>query len=74
MSQESEKLARKTCPDGITVRESGIKDAGLGIWSETHLKQNIMFGPYEGLKVDKSEWKELDMKRYTWKVVFVIKN
>ena len=39
--------ARLTCPK-VSVCRSGIRDAGLGVYSNCLIKSGTMFGPYEG--------------------------
>ncbi|XP_062856345.1 histone-lysine N-methyltransferase PRDM9-like [Trichomycterus rosablanca] len=48
--------ARRTLPPGLEVRESGIPDAGLGVFNEGGtVPVGAHFGPYQGEVVDKEE-------------------
>ncbi|KAB0337937.1 hypothetical protein FD754_024905, partial [Muntiacus muntjak] len=45
-----------TLPPGLSIRLSGIPDAGLGVWNETSdLPLGLHFGPYEGQITDDEE-------------------
>ena len=43
--------ARASLPEGMEIRQSGIKDAGLGVFSTIPFKSGTTFGPYAGEKV-----------------------
>ncbi|XP_062857002.1 zinc finger protein 84-like [Trichomycterus rosablanca] len=48
--------ARRTLPPGLEVRESGIPDAGLGVFNEGGtVPVGAHYGPYQGEVVDKEE-------------------
>ncbi|CAI9161224.1 unnamed protein product [Rangifer tarandus platyrhynchus] len=45
-----------TLPPGLSIRLSGIPDAGLGVWNEaSNLPLGLHFGPYEGQITDDEE-------------------
>ncbi|KAB0340330.1 hypothetical protein FD754_023225, partial [Muntiacus muntjak] len=45
-----------TLPPGLSIRLSGIPDAGLGVWNEaSDLPLGLHFGPYEGQITDDEE-------------------
>ncbi|CAI9179059.1 unnamed protein product [Rangifer tarandus platyrhynchus] len=45
-----------TLPPGLSIRRSGIPDAGLGVWNEaSDLPRGLHFGPYEGQITDDEE-------------------
>ncbi|KAB0353708.1 hypothetical protein FD755_023594, partial [Muntiacus reevesi] len=45
-----------TLPPGLSIRLSGIPDAGLGVWNEaSDLPPGLHFGPYEGQITDDEE-------------------
>ncbi|XP_043773774.1 histone-lysine N-methyltransferase PRDM9-like, partial [Cervus elaphus] len=45
-----------TLPPGLSIRLSGIPDAGLGVWNEAaDLPLGLHFGPYEGKVTDDEE-------------------
>ncbi|XP_060979411.1 histone-lysine N-methyltransferase PRDM9-like [Dama dama] len=45
-----------TLPPGLSIRLSGIPDAGLGVWNEaSDLPLGLHFGPYEGQITDGEE-------------------
>ena len=41
--------AKLTCPKEVAVCRSGIKGAGLGVYTNCLIKKGTMFGPYEGV-------------------------
>lgn len=42
---------------------SNKQDGSLGVWCGIiNIKRNTMFGPYEGVKIDKSKSNETDTK------------
>ncbi|KAF5890774.1 histone-lysine N-methyltransferase PRDM9-like, partial [Clarias magur] len=48
--------ARRTLPPGLEIRESGIPDAGLGVFNEGEtIPLGAHFGPYQGELVDCEE-------------------
>ncbi|KAF5890771.1 histone-lysine N-methyltransferase PRDM9-like, partial [Clarias magur] len=48
--------ARHTLPPGLEIRESGIPDAGLGVFNEGEtVPLGAHFGPYQGELVDREE-------------------
>nr|CAI9700323.1 unnamed protein product [Rangifer tarandus platyrhynchus] len=53
-----------TLPPGLSIRLSGIPDAGLGVWNEaSDLPLGLHFGPYEGQITDD---KEAANSGYAW--------
>uniref|UniRef100_A0A4W2D682 Histone-lysine N-methyltransferase PRDM9 n=1 Tax=Bos indicus x Bos taurus TaxID=30522 RepID=A0A4W2D682_BOBOX len=53
-----------TLPPGLSIRLSGIPEAGLGVWNEaSDLPLGLHFGPYEGQITDD---KEAAHSRYSW--------
>ena len=45
-----------TLPPGLSIRLSGIPDAGLGVWNEaSELPLGLHFGPYKGQITDDEE-------------------
>ena len=63
----------QTCPDGISIRPSKMPFGGLGAWAETDYKINSVFGPYEGVFVDKDDLKKLSLifdGGYAWEVCY----
>ncbi|XP_075255316.1 uncharacterized protein LOC142348034 [Convolutriloba macropyga] len=44
----TENRAKLTAPNEVSVCNSGIKNAGLGIYANVLLKKGTVFGPYEG--------------------------
>ncbi|XP_063436674.1 histone-lysine N-methyltransferase PRDM9-like [Mytilus trossulus] len=45
---KSEERAMETIPEGLSVRESRIPNAGLGVFAEKTFQQRSRFGPYQG--------------------------
>ncbi|CAC5377323.1 PRDM7_9 [Mytilus coruscus] len=45
---KSEKRAMETLPEGLSVKESRIPNAGLGVFADKTFPQRSRFGPYEG--------------------------
>ncbi|XP_042855247.1 uncharacterized protein LOC122242095 isoform X2 [Penaeus japonicus] len=55
--------ARQTTPWPLRVAESQITGAGLGVFTDAHLPQGLVFGPYEGrIRTDSQE------SGYAWQV------
>ena len=55
-----------TLPPGLSIKLSGIPEAGLGVWNEaSHLPLGLHFGPYEGQITDD---KEAINSGYSWLV------
>ncbi|DAA13167.1 TPA: PR domain containing 9-like, partial [Bos taurus] len=53
-----------TLPPGLSIKLSGIPEAGLGVWNEaSHLPLGLHFGPYEGQITDD---KEAINSGYSW--------
>ena len=55
-----------TLPPGLSIRPSGIPEAGLGVWNEaSDLPLGLHFGPYEG---QITEDEEAANSGYSWLV------
>ncbi|KAM5197090.1 histone-lysine N-methyltransferase PRDM7-like [Hipposideros larvatus] len=55
-----------TLPPGLSIRLSGIPNAGLGVWNEaSDLPLGLNFGPYEG---HVTEDEETTKNGYTWEI------
>ncbi|KAM9702994.1 histone-lysine N-methyltransferase PRDM7-like [Dama dama] len=55
-----------TLPPGLSIRLSGIPDAGLGVWNEaSDLPLGLHFGPYEGKITDDEEAAK---SGYAWQI------
>ncbi|XP_060993720.1 histone-lysine N-methyltransferase PRDM9-like [Dama dama] len=55
-----------TLPPGLSIRLSGIPDAGLGVWNEaSDLPLGLHFGPYEGQITDDEEAAKTG---YAWQI------
>ncbi|XP_043745004.1 histone-lysine N-methyltransferase PRDM9-like [Cervus elaphus] len=55
-----------TLPPGLSIRLSGIPDAGLGVWNEaSDLPLGLHFGPYEGKITDNEEAAK---SGYAWQI------
>ena len=55
-----------TTPLEFIVKESGIPDAGLGVWAVTDIPECVIIGPYDGEVIyehDPEEWHP-----YAWAV------
>ncbi|XP_069102059.1 histone-lysine N-methyltransferase PRDM9-like [Argopecten irradians] len=55
-----------TLPPGLSVRESSIPNAGLGVWSDHEILPRTRFGPYKGM-----ETQDLDKAHstgYAWQI------
>ena len=59
--------ARKTLPQGLSIRNSSIPDAGEGVFAEQFIPKRTQFGPYEGEITDNHE--EAHETGYAWQVV-----
>ena len=55
-----------TLPPGLSIRPSGIPEAGLGVWNEaSDLPLGLHFGPYEGQVIYNEE---ASHSGYSWLV------
>ncbi|XP_077972579.1 uncharacterized protein LOC120340098 [Styela clava] len=63
--------AKHTCPPGLSIDPSQIRNGGLGVWCEIDIPQNTVFGPYEGDIVKKYDVKNLvkvSEGGYSWQI------
>ena len=51
--------AKRTCPKGIYIAQSSLRFGGLGAWTRVHISKHTYFGPYEGKRVDKNDFRNL---------------
>ena len=69
--------ARKTCPEGIYVDTSSIRNSGEGIWTRKDIEKNTVFGPYTGEKIHRKDVKNLRKVMeggYSWEVIYLCLN
>ena len=45
--------AERSVPGFLSLGQSGIRNAGRGVWAEIPLPKGIAFGPYKGTVVKK---------------------
>ncbi|XP_033631837.1 histone-lysine N-methyltransferase PRDM9-like [Asterias rubens] len=57
--------AKRSLPDGLIVKEAGIKNAGLGVWAEKAFPKGVRFGHYGGEIVGEEEGRE---SGYAWEI------
>ena len=58
-------LSALILPPGLSIRLSGIPDAGLGMWNEaSDLPLSLYFGPYKGQITDDEE--AANSSGYSW--------
>ena len=60
--------ARATLPTNLEIKESKIAGAGLGVFSKVHVRVGGMFGPYQGIVVNKGIDKNKVDTSYMWEV------
>nr|XP_022303385.1 putative zinc finger protein 66 [Crassostrea virginica]XP_022303386.1 putative zinc finger protein 66 [Crassostrea virginica] len=58
--------ARKTLPQGLSIRKSSIPNAGEGVFAEQFIPKRTQFGPYEGEITDNQE--EAHETGYAWQI------
>ena len=61
----------QTCPPGITVGPSQIRDGGLGVWSKYCIPKSTIFGPYKGVCIKRSQVKDWSLfvkSGYAWEI------
>jgi hypothetical protein len=61
-------VAIRSIPEGLLIRKSSMPKAGLGIWTgeDVWLDKDLVFGPYEGVKVYSE--REAHDSGYAWQV------
>ncbi|XP_038055654.1 histone-lysine N-methyltransferase PRDM9-like [Patiria miniata] len=57
--------AKRSLPEGLIVKEAGIKNAGLGVWAEKFFPKGVRFGPYGGEIVGEDVGQD---SGYAWEV------
>ncbi|XP_021927981.1 histone-lysine N-methyltransferase PRDM9-like isoform X2 [Zootermopsis nevadensis] len=55
--------ADRTVPFQLCIAQSGISDAGCGVWTRVPLRKGLRFGPYEGAKLETS-----NSNGYCWQI------
>ncbi|CAK8695456.1 unnamed protein product [Clavelina lepadiformis] len=63
--------ARRTCPQGISIGPSNIRSGGNGAWADKNFSKNSVFGPYEGVNIDKHDMQKLHLTfegGYSWEI------
>ena len=74
----SKDRASYTLPAGLSIRTSGIPNAGLGVWADKFFPSRTQFGPYGGIHekdIDKAHasgycWQVRDIGRKEGNVLF----
>ncbi|KAJ8032788.1 Histone-lysine N-methyltransferase PRDM9 [Holothuria leucospilota] len=63
----SKNFCKESLPSGLTIKETTIIGAGLGVFAEKNFKKGVRFGPYKGKVVG-----ELDAlsSGYAWEVKY----
>ena len=57
-----------TVPCGFTVKTSSLTGAGLGVFAVEDIPKGVRFGPYEGMRVLKSDLIDTCDTSYMWEV------
>lgn len=52
----------------MTVKESSIAGAGLGVFAVEMVEVDSMFGPMEGVKMSHEEYNKRNDNSYVWEV------
>jgi len=60
--------AVKSLPSSMTVKESSIPGAGLGVFAVEMVEVDSMFGPMEGVKMSHEEYNKRNDNSYVWEV------
>ena len=63
---------RLRVPAEVTIRESVIPGAGLGVFTTQFIPRGVQVGPYEGRRVELEEIGDLKNISYLWEVSSVI--
>ncbi len=61
-----------TVPCGFTVKTSSLTGAGLGVFAVEDIPKGVRFGPYEGMRVLKSDLIDTCDTSYMWEVGIII--
>ena len=60
--------ARGTLPDELSIGDSRLKGAGLGVFARIHIKTGAMYGAYDGEAVDADVDRDKINTEYFWAV------
>lgn len=69
-ANSNENKSLSSLPEGLEVKESLIKGAGLGVFAKQKFNIGTRFGPYEGKKVRCDIPKDDVDTSYMWEVIF----
>ena len=58
-------------PAEVTIRQSVIPGAGLGVFTTRFIPKGVQVGPYEGRKVELVDLGDLENTSYLWEVSIV---
>ena len=63
--------ATRTCAEGIIIAKSKIRHGGKGAFTLKFFPKNTLFGPYEGVEVDRNDYRKIPLLvggGYAWEV------
>ena len=63
-----ESAAMASTPPILTISDSSIPGAGLGVFSTTEIPKGVRFGPYKGIKIGWEHVTEDANTSYCWEV------
>ena len=63
-----ESTAMASTPPILTISDSSIPGAGLGVFSTTEIPKSVRFGPYKGIKIGWEHVTEDANISYCWEV------
>ena len=63
--------AMLTTPDGFIVKKSGLRNAGLGVWTTKNISKCVVFSPYGGEKMY-DHTKPWVAYSYAWQVMTIL--
>ena len=60
--------AKTSLPKCLVIKSSQIPNAGLGVFSNSHIQKGVRFGPYIGKKVKMEDVEDETNTSYMWEV------
>lgn len=66
VSKPKENFAESTCPEGISIENSTVENAGRGVFAKKVFEKNTFFGPYLGKR--HKDFQIAQQSGYAWSI------